>query len=73
VPDSHLDARRLHLRVLALERDVPKQTAICLECSERTRKKLDLIAAEIGRIGDWASHAEEKIKAISKDICRKRK
>jgi len=44
--ENHLSPERLHLRILTLERDFPKQIAWCRECKAETQALVRKIALE---------------------------
>jgi multidrug resistance efflux pump len=72
MPDSHLDPKLLHLRILTLERDLPKQRAWCMECRAQMSKLLARISMENAQmLRQVAEHAAKVEKLLTKATCPK--
>jgi len=73
-PDSHLDPQRLHMRLLALEREVPKQAAWCRQCKEETRELLTKISREnAAMLANVAEHTAKVDALLARASCSIRK
>jgi multidrug resistance efflux pump len=71
-PESHLDPRLLHLRILQLERDVPKQRAWCMECRAKMEKLLARISLENAQmLQQVAKHTSRVDELLAKATCPK--
>jgi len=68
--DEHLSPQRLHLRILALERELPKQIAFCRQCKSETRDLLAAISKEnAAMLSQVAEHTAKVDALLKKSTC----
>lgn len=69
MPDSHLDAKHLHLRILALERDFSAQIAWCRECKSDVLGVLKRLSDENANFQKSVVEHRERVDALLNDFC----